>query len=324
MFGYRNTIRALLGLAVALCTGIAAAQSTFPTHPVRIIVPFPPGGSADTMMRTIAAHLRTVWGQTVYVDNKPGGGTVIGTDAAAKAPADGHTLGLVITSHVINPSTRKGLPYDTLKDFTAVTQLAVIYLAVLARPDVPVHDVKDLVAYSKQRPGKVTYGTAGAGTSAHLFGEMLNLASGSSLVHIGYKGSMAAQADLLGGHLDLLVDAMSSQMSMVDAGRIRMVALTSPKRHPNFAKFPTVAETVPGVSVESFFGIVVPSATPPEIVQQLNRDLVAALEDPGVRQKIVDVGLVPVGSSSEAFEALIRSDIAKWADVIQKANIKID
>jgi tripartite-type tricarboxylate transporter receptor subunit TctC len=309
---------ALLGWSV-----FAQAQGTFPNRPVRWIVPFPPGGSAEAMSRIIANRLKDVWGQPVIVENKPGAGTVIGTDAVAKSAPDGHVLGLVITAHVINPSMRK-LPYDTLKDLSGVTQLAMIYLAILSNPSVQAATVPELIAYSKANPGKVTFGTAGAGTSAHLFGEMMNIASGSSFVHVGYKGSGPAATDLMGGRLDLLIDPLASQSAMVAAGKMKMLAFTSAKRNPQFTQYPVVAETLPGVSVESFFGIVVPSATPRELVAKLNKDLVEALNFPDVRERIVQIGLVPVGSGSAEFDAMVRDEIRKWAKVVEVSGAKIE
>lgn len=311
-------------LAALLCVaGFAQAQGTFPNRPVRWIVPFPPGGSAEAMSRIIANRLKDVWGQPVIIENKPGAGTVIGTDAVAKSAPDGHTLGLVITSHAINPSMRK-LPYDTLKDFTAVTQLAMIYLAIMTNPSIPVSSVSELLAYSKANPGKVTFGTAGAGTSAHLFGEMMNIAAGTSFVHVGYKGSGPAATDLIGGRLDFLIDPLASQSAFVNAGKMKMLAFTSAKRNPQFPQYPVVAEALPGVSVESFFGIVVPSATSRDVVARLNKDIVDALNFADVRERIVQLGLVPVGSSGTEFDAMLRDEIKKWAKVVEVSGAKIE
>jgi tripartite-type tricarboxylate transporter receptor subunit TctC len=187
----------LLAVAGFLHAIPAPAQTVFPSKPVHWIVPFQPGGSAEIISRVIANRLRVVWGQPVIIDNKPGAGTLIGTEAIAKAAPDGHTFGLVITAHVINPSMRK-LPYDTLKDFAGVTQLVNLHLALMAHPSAPYNNISELVAYSKANPGKVPFGTVGAGTSSHLFGELLNQATGSSLVHVAYKGSSPAQADPAG------------------------------------------------------------------------------------------------------------------------------
>lgn len=316
--------RSALLAAVLLClAGLAQAQGTFPSRAVRWIVPFPPGGTADAMSRLVANRLKDVWGQPVIIENKPGAGTVIGTDAVAKSAPDGHTLGLVITAHVINPSMRK-LPYDTIKDLTGVTQLATIYLAIMTHPSVTATTVPELIAYSKANPGKVTYGTAGSGTSAHLFGEMMNIASGSSFVHVGYKGSSPAATDLLGGRLSFLIDPLSSQASSVSAGKMKMLAFTSPKRHPQMSQYPVVAETLPGVSVESFFGIVVPSATSKDLVARLNKDLVDVLNYPEVMERILQLGLVPVGSSGTEFDAMVRNEIRKWAKVVEVSGVKIE
>jgi tripartite-type tricarboxylate transporter receptor subunit TctC len=313
-----------LVFAAAACLqgGLCAAQSTFPNKPVHWIVPFPPGGSAEIISRVIANRLRVVWGQPVIIDNKPGAGTLIGTEAIAKAPPDGHTFGLVITAHVVNPSLRR-LPYDTLKDFAAITQMVNLHLALMAHPAAPYNTIGELVAYSKANPGKVPFGTVGAGTSSHLFGELLNLTTGSSLVHVAYKGSSAAQADLLGGSIPLMVDSLASQLPMVNSGKMKVIALTSSKRHPDFP-YPLVAEAYPGVVADSFFGLVAPGGTPKDIVQKLNRDIVDALADTEVRERMKQLGLIPVGSSSAEFDALIREEIRRWAKVIEQSKVKLE
>jgi tripartite-type tricarboxylate transporter receptor subunit TctC len=312
-----------LGAAAIVQPASAFAQSTFPSRPVHWIVPFPPGGSAEIISRVIANRLRVVWGQPVIIDNKPGAGTIIATDAIAKSAPDGHSFGLVVTGHVINPSLRK-LPYDTLKDLAGVTQLVNLHLALIAHPSTPYGTVSELIAYSKANPGKLSFGTAsGIGTSSHLFGELLNLTAGTSLVHVAYKGSSPLQTDLLGGQIPLMVDSLASQLQMVNAGKMKLIALTSSKRHPDFP-YPLVAETVPGVSADSFFGLVIPSATPRGVVQKINRDLVDALAEPEVRERMKQLGLIPVGSSPGEFDAFIRDEVKRWAKVIEQSGVKID
>jgi tripartite-type tricarboxylate transporter receptor subunit TctC len=319
---FRTCTTAFLLASSLVAPSPALAQAAFPSRPVHWIVPFPPGGAAEIISRVIANRLRVVWGQPVIIDNKPGAGTIIGTDAVAKAAPDGHTFGLVITAHVVNPSIRK-LPYDTLKDLTGITQMVNLHLALIAHPSAPYNTVAELVAHSKANPGKVHFGTVGAGTSSHLFGELLNLTAGSSLVHVAYKGSSAAQADLLGGQIPLMLDALASQMTMINSGKMKVIALTGSRRHPDFP-YPTTAETYPGVVADSYFGLVAPAATPREIINKLNRDIVDAIATPEVRERMAQLGLIPVGSSPAEFDALIRSDMARWAKVIEQAKIRLD
>jgi len=321
-----KTIRPLLAV-LSIVAGIAhaipaLAQSTFPSKPVHWIVPFPPGGAAEIASRVIANRLRVMWGQPVLIDSKPGAGTIIGTDAIAKSAPDGHTFGLVITAHVVNPTLRK-LPYDTLKDLTGVSQLVNLHLALIAHPSAPYNTLAELVAYSRANPGKVHFGTVGAGTSSHLFGELLNVTTGSSIVHVAYKGSSPVQADLLGGSIPLMVDALASQLPMINSGKMKVIALTASKRHPDYP-FPLASETYPGVIADSYFGLVAPAATPRDLINKLNKDIVEALAFPEVRDRITQLGLIPVGSTPAEFDALIRSEIARWAKVIEQAKIKLD
>ncbi len=314
---------ALLVAAALFQAAPCGAQPAFtPTKPVHWIVPFPPGGAAEIASRVIANRLRVMWGQPVLIDTKPGAGTIIGTEAIAKSAPDGHTFGLVITAHVVNPTLRK-LPYDTLKDLTGVSQLVNLHLAFIAHASAPYNNIADLVAYSKANPGKVFFGTVGAGTSSHLFGELLNVATGSSLVHIPYKGSSPLQADVLGGSILLMVDALASQLPMINSGKMKVIALAASKRHPDYP-FPLASETYPGVIADSFFGLVAPAATPRDTITRLNRDIVDALAFPEVRDRIVQLGLIPVGSSPAEFDALIRSEIARWAKVIEQSKVKLD
>jgi tripartite-type tricarboxylate transporter receptor subunit TctC len=318
-----RTIPAVLAFAVALMHPMqVVAQGVFPSKPVHWIVPFPPGGASEILSRVIANRLRVVWNQPVIIDNKPGAGTIIGTEAIAKAAPDGHTFGLVITAFVVNPSLRK-LPYDTLRDFAGITQLVNLHLALIAHPSAPYNTIAELVAYSKANPGKVNFGTVGAGTSSHLIGELLNLSTGSSVVHVPYKGSSPVQADLLGGSIPLMVDALASQLPMINSNKMKVIALTGSKRHPEFP-YPLAAETFPGVVADSYFGLIAPAATPREIVNKLNRDIVEAMATPEVRERIAQLGLIPVGSSPQEFDALVREEIRRWARVIDQAKIKID
>jgi tripartite-type tricarboxylate transporter receptor subunit TctC len=321
MYLKRIVARVAASFFLALAAS-AAAASSFPDGPVRIILPFTPGGGADLVVRLLAQKLEARWGQRIVIDYAPGAAGVIATEKVLKSAPDGKTLGLVVTSHVINPSTKK-LPYDTLKDSTGVTQLATIYVAMLANKDSKVQNIADLIAYSKANPGKVTYGTTGYGSMSHLFGELFNSTAGTTLVPIAYQGSGPARTDLLGGHIEFLIDSLASEISLVEAKSVKLLALTSPKRVPEFKNFPVVSETVPGLSAESFFGIIAPAATPKATVTEIHKAVKEAVASEDVRAKMLELGLTPVGSSPDEFNALIRTEIAKWAKVIKDANIEM-
>jgi len=311
-------------LALSLCgAGLAPAQD-YPRGIVKLVIPFPPGGPTDVMGRIVAQKLQEVWGSGVIVENRPGAGTVIGTDAVAKSAPDGQTIGMVITAYMINPSLQPKLPYDTLKDLANVTQLVVQHVVLVANPKVPFNTIAELVAHAKRNPGKLTYASPGSGTSAHLAGELLKGEAGIDMVHAPYKGSGPAQADLIAGRVDLMMDVYHSAKPQVEAGKLKVLALLSPQRPSGLSQFPVVAETVPGVSVTSLFGLVVPSATPRPVVQKIHADSAKVLAMPDVRERLAGLGLEPVGSSPEQFDAFVRAEIAKWAKVIKDNNIKAD
>jgi len=311
--------------AAALClvAGLACAQD-YPRGVVRLIVPFPPGGPTDIVGRVMAQKLGEVWGSGVIVENKPGAGTSIGTDAVAKSAPDGQTIGMVITAYMINPSLQAKLPFDTLKDLTNVTQLVTQHVVLVANPALPFNTVAELVAYAKQNPGKLTYASPGTGTSAHLAGELLKNEAGIDMVHAPYKGSGPAQADLVAGRVDLMMDVYHSAKPQVEAGKLKVIALAAPKRPAGLAQYPVIAETVPAVSVTSLFGFVVPAATPRTIVNRIYADSAKVLAMPDVRERLAGLGLEVVGSTPEQFDAFVRAEIAKWAKVIRDNNIKAD
>jgi tripartite-type tricarboxylate transporter receptor subunit TctC len=312
-------------LLAALClgAGVAYAQD-YPRGPVRLVVPFPPGGPTDIVGRLMAQKLGEVWNASVIVENKPGAGTSIGTDAVAKSAPDGQTIGMVITAYMINPSLQAKLPFDTLKDLANVTQLVTQHVVLVANPSVPFNTVAELVAYAKKNPGKLTYASPGTGTSAHLAGELLKNEAGIDMVHAPYKGSGPAQTDLVAGRVDLMMDVYHSAKPQVEAGKLKVIALAAPRRPAGLAQFPVIAETVPNVSVTSLFGFVVPAATPKPIVNRIYADSGKVLAMPEVRERLAGLGLEVVGSTPEQFDAFVRSEIAKWAKVIKDNNIKAD
>jgi tripartite-type tricarboxylate transporter receptor subunit TctC len=296
------------------------AQS-FPTKPVRLIVPFPPGGATDIIARLVAAKMQEVWGQTVLVENRPGAGTVVGTEVVAKAAPDGYTLGTVITAHVINPSLRSNLPYDTLKDLASVTQVSVQHLVMAAHPGVEANNIAELVALAKKNPAQLTYATPGSGTAMHLSMELLKTSAGIDLVHVPYKGGAPAQQDVMGGRVPILMDVLYAVQPQINAGKLKVIALMSPKR---ISQYPVVAETVPGVSSLSFVGIVAPAGTPKDLVNKISSDFARAIKSSDLTERMVQMGMEPVGSTPTEFEAYIRTEIDKWSRVVKVSGAKVD
>ena len=312
----RSMLRLLLVFLLLMGTAHA-----FPTKPVRMIVPFPPGGATDIIGRLVAGKMQEVWGQPVIVENRPGAGTVVGTDLVAKSPPDGHTLGFVVTAHVINPSLRQNMPYDTLKDLSAVSHVSVQHLVVAAHPSVEANNVAELIALAKKNPGKLTYATPGSGTAMHLSVELLKAQAGIDLVHVPYKGGAPAQQDVMGGRVPILLDVLYAVQPLINSGKIKVIALLSPQR---VANLPVVAETVPGVSALSIVGLVAAGGTPRDLVQRMSADVSKAIKSSDLTQRMTQLGMEPVGSTPGEFDALIRSEIEKWARVVKISGAKAD
>ncbi len=316
-----NLIRCL---ALAALLPLSAIAQTYPTKPVRLMVPFPPGGATDIVGRLVAAKMHEVWGQPVVVENKPGAGTVVGTDYVAKSAPDGHTLGMVVTAFVINPSLRKDLPYDTLKDLAPVTHVSVQHLVMAAHPSLAANSIAELIALAKRNPGKLAYATPGSGTAMHLSVELLKTTAGIDLVHVPYKGGTPAQQDVVAGHVPILMDVLYAVTPLIKSGKIKVLALLSPQRAPESPEYPAVAETVPGVSALSIVGIVAPGATPRELVHKISADIARAVKSSDLTERMKQQGMEPVGSTLEQFDALIRSEIEKWAKVVKLSGAKVD
>lgn len=305
-------------------TAIAAQPSTYPAAPVRLVVPFPAGGPTDSLARMLAQKLQEKWKQNVIVDNKPGAGTLIGTDIVAKAPADGLTLGMAISAYTINPSIHTRMPYDTLKDLTGVTQLATAQMVLVASPSAPFNSIPELVAYARARPGKLSYASPGAGTATHLAGELFKNAAKVDIVHVPYKGSVPAQADVVGGRVEMMFDLIQSALPMVQSGRLKVIALTSARRDKNFRQYPVIAETIPGFEVTSVFGLIAPAGISPDLRKKIQSDAAAVINSADMTAKLSALGMVPVGSSPEAFNSFIKADMAKWEKVVKANNVNIE
>jgi tripartite-type tricarboxylate transporter receptor subunit TctC len=316
-------LRKLLAFAACAVLPLAAsAQAPFPSKPVTLVVPNAPGGAIDILARLLERHLSETWKQPVIVQYKPGAGTVMGTDFVAKSPPDGHTIGLVITGHMINPSLRKNMPFDTLKDLSGVSLLAISPIVITANPKLPVNDVKELIALAKK--DKLSYASPGSGSSMHLGAELLKSTAGIDMLHTPYKGSGGAYPDVMAGRVDLLLDPLFSSLPHIKSGGLKPIAILSAKRSPIAPEIPTVAETLPGFTVDSVFGAVVPSGTPRDVVHKLSADMNKVLQSPEVKQRMADIGLSPVGNTPEQFDAYIRAEIPKWAKVVKNSGATAD
>jgi tripartite-type tricarboxylate transporter receptor subunit TctC len=321
----RLTCVALVAILPVLCgaPGASSAQD-YPNHTVTLVVPNAPGGPMDILARLFAKQLQAQWKQSVVVVYKPGAGTAVGTEFVAKSAPDGHTIGLVATAHVINPSVRPNLPFDTVRDLAGVTLTAVSHIVIEATPSLPINTVPELIAHAKKNRGKLTFATAGSGSSMHLAGELLKSLAGVDMVHVPYKGSGPAYPDVFSGRVDLMIDTLYSSQPYIDAGRMKALAITSLQRAKTAPTIPAVAETVPGFDVQSINGIVVPKATPRAIVHKLNADFIAALNDSEFRARLAELGLEVVTDTHEQFDEYVRSEIAKWAEVVRISGAKAE
>jgi tripartite-type tricarboxylate transporter receptor subunit TctC len=309
-------------LCYVLATAAGAQQ--YPDRPIRLIVGFPPGGAADILGRHAAQRLTEVLGQQVVVDNRGGAGGLIATETAARASADGYTLLFTSLPHVTNPHLYRKVTYDAVKDFAPVVQFVAVPLMMACHPGLPVKSVKELVAHAKASPGQLNYGSGGSGSSSHLAMELFKSMAGIELAHIPYKGVGPMITDLLGGQIRLTISSAVPLSPQVKAGKLRGLAVTSPKRSPSFPELPAIAETVPGYEVVNWFGILAPAGTPRAVVTRINKALNAALASPALRERLAAQGADIVGGTPEDFGKVIRSDFAKWAKVVKASGAKVD
>jgi tripartite-type tricarboxylate transporter receptor subunit TctC len=310
--------------AMGLAAFEAVAADPYPAKPVKIVVPYTPGGGADILARTLAAALAPKLGQPVIVENRAGGNTISGTEYVANAPADGYTLMLVPASFSINPSFYK-LPYDSVKAFAPVALVALVPLMLVTNPALPIDSVKDLIALARAKPGELTFASYGSGSPAHLAGELFKSMVGVDMLHIPYKGSAPALSDIVAGHVALSFSSMSPAVPLVKSGRLKGIAVTTVKRVPAMKDLPTVAEAgVPGYEVQAWNGILAPAGTPKDVVAKLNRAIVEIVATKEFRDRISVQGFEPESSSPEEFAELIQRDILKWAKVIKDSGAKPD
>lgn len=303
----------------------AFAAELFPNRPVRFIVTFAPGALNDLIARTLSPRLTDIWGKQVVVDNRPGGNTIIGTEAGARAPADGHTLLLSAISHAINPAVYAKLPYDPVRDFSTVSLIASSPYIMVIHPSISAKSVQEFVGLARAAPGKFVYGSTGTGGSSHLMGAMLNIMAGTQTTHVPYKGLAPALNDLIGGQIHYTFGSYSTVGPHVKSGRLRALAVTSAKRAASTPELPTIAESgFPGYEAIPWWGIMTPAATPAAVIARINADVLKALQAPDVKERFVTQGLDVAGSSPQEFAAFLNAEIKRWAGVVKQANVKAE
>jgi tripartite-type tricarboxylate transporter receptor subunit TctC len=304
----------------------AHAQGNYPAKPVRLIVPFPPGQATDIVARLLADGLSRAWGQQVIVDNRGGGGSIPGMMAGRDAPADGHTITFGTSGSLgVNPSLYSKLPYDPPKDFAMVNGVFIVPLMIVAHPGLPYNTLGELIDAAKKEPGKLNIGYAGTGTSQHLTGELFKVRAGIDIVGITYKGSGPAVTDLLGGQIPLLVDSLASALPHIKSGKIKALAMTTLQRVPQLPDVPTVAELgYPGFEGVGWGGLIVPKGTPNEIVEKIGADVRQVLNDPVMRQRIIDRGAIPDARGPKEWTEFVNAEIVKWGEVVRRAGLKAD
>jgi tripartite-type tricarboxylate transporter receptor subunit TctC len=322
----RRAAALLLGLLAWVAAVLPATAEEFPSHPIHVVVPYPPGGPNDILGRLLAEGLTTRWKQSVIVDNKPGGSGVIGGKFVARSAPDGYTLLMVTpSSTTINVSLMPTEAIDPIKDLAPVSILANSMLILVVSPKLQVHSTKDLIALAKREPGKLTFGSPGIGSGGHLAGELFNAMAGVKMTHVAYKGGAPAVADLLGGQIDMMFADTSVATPLVKSGKLRALAVSGATRSSAFPDLPTIAESgVPGYQVVLWFGVAAPAGTPPAIIDALNKQTQHIIAEPAYRSRLAALGLEPAGNTPQAFEALIREDIQKWAKIVKASGARAE
>jgi tripartite-type tricarboxylate transporter receptor subunit TctC len=301
----------------------AQTSGAFPDKPIRLVVPYPPGGTTDLIMRMLQKPLEAASGQPFVVENRPGGGSVIGTGSVAKASPDGYTLLGTDLAIIVNPGLMSSLPYDTVKDFRGVSMLVSSPLVLLAHPSLQANNVQELIALAKKKPGSLNIGSGGYGTSTHMSGEVFKRAADIDIVHVPFQGVAPAMTALVGGQVDLYFGGTSTALPYLQSGKLKAIAVTGEKRNPLLPDVPTFKEAgIPGVNTDTYWGIYAPSGTPNDRAQALNAYFTKALKDPEVVKRMGELGLVQIGNSPDAHTTQMREMISKWTDDIRQAGIK--
>ena len=321
-----RTTRWLLAFGLTLA-GVCAAQQasaqTWPNRPIKMIVPYTPGGYTDYMARTVGQKLSEALGQTIVFENRPGANSVIGADAVAKAAPDGYTFGTVIAAHAVNATLNTKLPYDVLKDFTYVSLMSVAPLMMVAHPSLPANNIQELIALAKAKPGELNFASSGVGAAAHLTMEMFKSRAGVNLQHVPYKGTAPALTDILGGRINVMFDTVGAFNEHVRAKTLKPIAVTAKARMPAAPDVPTVAESgLPDFVAGTWAGVIAPAGTPKEIVNRVSGEIQKILRDPAIREQLAKLGYEAVGNTPEEYDAFMRQEVALWAKVIKDADIK--
>jgi tripartite-type tricarboxylate transporter receptor subunit TctC len=317
---------ALLCAVLGLLAGTAAlAQSDYPNRTIRMVVPFPAGGGTDIVARAVTEHLTVALGQPVVIENRGGGGTIIGTDAVAKAAPDGYTVLLTSSAFTINPSLVPNLPYDTEKDLLPIANASMHPFVLVANPSLPVNNLSELISYARKNPGKLSYASVGNGSSQHIEMEMLKQAAGLFIVHVPYRGSAPAVTDLLGGQVQLMFNGISPTLQHIRAGKLKALAVDSEKRVPLLKDVPTVAESgLPNLRFTTWSGLLVPARTPKPVVDRLTAEMQKITSSPEFREKLASMGLEAGGPTGAAYASFLKADMGDWARMVKQSNAKLD
>ena len=311
--------------ALAMFACHAPAQSAYPNKSIRILIPFPPGGSTDFLARGIGQKITEAWGQQVVLDNRGGAAGILATDIVAKAAPDGYTLLMNAISHAANASLYRNLPYDTLRDFAPVTSVADVPIILVLRSQLSVNSVRDLIALARAKPGQITFAAGGVGASSHLAGELFRVAAKIEWQTVQYKGGGPALIDLLGNQVDLMFSPIASSIQYIKAGRLKALGVTSAKRVPLMPELPTIAEAgLPGYESSAWYGVVAPARVPKDIVQKLNREINELLRNPQFREAMIARGAVPTGGSTEEFSKFIQDEVKKYAGLVKESGIRAE
>ena len=320
-------IASIVAMAMASLSNVANAESAqaYPSRPIKIVVPFAPGGTTDALARLVGQRLTSAWGQPVVVENKPGAGATLGADLVAKSPGDGYTLLMGATHHTIAQNVYAKVPYQFDRDLSPITIVAMVPNMVVVHQNVPAKNIQELIALAKSQPGKLNYGSAGSGTAHHMIGEMFKMQVGVDIVHVPYKGSSPAVADLLGGQLDIMFDTVTSGLPQVKAGKLRALAVSTAKRSSAMPDVPSLSETVlPGFDVGTWFGLLAPASTSPDIVAKLNLEIVKIVNMPDVRQQMLGMGSEPIGNTQSQMSLQIKKELQSFGAIAKQIKLTVE
>ncbi len=325
MNNFDALVRMVAAGVLMVLAGTVAAQQAYPDRQVRIIVPYAPGSSLDVLGRLVGQKLTESWGKPVIVDNRPGGNTVIGSEALVKSPPDGYTLLLVVNTHAIIPNLLPKLPYDAIKDFAPVATVTSTEIVLVLHPSVPANSLQEFIALAKSRPGKLNYASAGAGSTTHLSAEMFNMMAGVKMQHIPYKGAGPAITDLVGGQVQLFFTAPIVTIAHIKTGKLKVIAISGETRLPSLPQVPTFTEAgLPGFDVKVWYGVLAPAGTPKAIIERLSSGLAKVMAMADFKESLASQGMEPFVSTPEQFGALIKADVSKYAKVIKTSGIKME